>query len=234
MRILLISMLLSFVLTNCPTQEDTDLVEMQAAVNPEEAGEVNPPIGTYISGREITVVTIPANEQWEFTGWTGDTTAQEDSLTFEITENMELTANYEVPAQAFSNQITVTDGNNSKELVFGMHSDATAGFDDGIDAELPQITPPEGAFYRRFNIPDYALRDDYRAIQAQQTVWEMEFAPDEGQTVTLSWDFSESAHIGSLTLTDDPEESTFEIDMKEESSYSVSETSTTILYIVSN
>lgn len=309
MRLLLISMLLSFVLTNCPTEEDTDLVEMQATVTPEEAGEVNPPEGTYILGREINVVTTPASDRWEFTGWSGDTTAQDDSLTFAITEDMTLVANYEIPSdaeatliatsqpeeggtvdpdsstyefgstaeveaipnegwkfdswsgdttasnnpltitmesdydlvanfiqepQSFSNQITVSDGVNSKDLVFGMHPDATAGFDDGIDAELPNVAPPDGAFYRRFNIPDYALSEDYRAVQDEQTVWEMEFSPDEGQSITLSWDFSESNHVGSLTLTDDPEEPTFETDMKDATSYDVSDSSVNILYIVSN
>ncbi len=309
MRLLLISLLLSFVLTNCPTEEDTDFVEMQAAVNPEEAGEVNPPLGTYISGREITVTTSPADSQWQFTGWTGDTTAQEDSLTFVITQDMQLVANYEIPSgayyefvvtpepdaggtvepasgtlesgtsveveaipndgwefidwsgdtsatsnpltltihkdynitanfnelpQSFSNQVTISDGINSKNVVFGMHPDATAGFDNGIDVELPNIRPPDGAFYRRFNIPDYALQEDYRAVQEEQAVWEMEFAPEEGQSITITWDFSETAHIGTLTLTDDLENPTFELDMKSNSSYDVTDTSVNTLYIISN
>lgn len=234
MRLLLISMLLSFVLTNCPTEEDTDLVEMQASVNPEEAGEVNPPQGTYIVDREITVTTSPSDSQWQFTGWSGDTTGQEDSLTFAIDRDMDLVANYEIPAESFSNQVTVSDGINSRNLVFGMHPDATAGFDNGIDMELPNVRPPDGAFYRRFNIPDYALREDFRAVQEGQTVWELEFAPDEGQSITINWDFSETAHIGTLTLTDDPENPTFELDMKSNSSYDVTDTSVNTLYIVSN
>ena len=210
------------------------MVEMQASVNPEEAGEVNPPIGTYIAGKEITVTTQPVDSQWQFTGWSGDTTAQKDSITFAITKNTNLTANYRIPAKAFSNKVTVTDGLNSKQLVFGMNTDATAGFDSGIDVELPNVTPPDGAFYRRFNIPDYALSEDYRAVQEEQTVWEIEFAPQEGQSITLSWDFTGTTHVGTLTLTDDPTNPTFEVDMKANTTYDVTDTSVNTLYIVSN
>lgn len=308
MRLLLISFLLSFMLTNCPTVEDTDIVEVQATVNPEEAGEVNPPTGSYITGKEIIITTSPAGSQWQFTGWTGDTTAQEDSLTFAITRNMNLVANYEIPEdaqyqlvtgavpeaggiiepasgmfdsgvtlevsaipqdgwefvewsgdtsftgnplqvtmnrdynltahfnelpKAFSEQITVADGINSKTLTFGMHPDATAGFDSNIDTELPNMAPP-GGFYRRFNIPDFALSEDFRAIQAQQTVWEMEFSSQEGQNITLSWDLSGTAHVGTLVLTDDPQNPAFELDMKTNNSYEVTDTSINTLYIISN
>lgn len=234
MRLLLISMLLSFILTNCPTRENSDFVEMQASVNPEVAGEVNPPVGTYMAGKEITIVTSPADSQWQFVGWSGDTTASNDSLSFAITRDMDLTANYRVPVKAFSNRVTVSDSTNSKTLTFGMHPDATAGFDSGIDAELPNIQPPQGSFYRRFNIPDYALSEDYREITKEQTIWEMEFAPDEGENITLNWDFSGTAHVGSLVLTDDPTNPTFELDMKANNSYEVTDTSINLLYIISN
>lgn len=234
MRLLLISVLLSFMLTNCPSESDTELVDMTATVNPEEAGVVNPPEGTYFAGREITVETEPSGEEWEFTGWSGDTSASENSLTFNITKNMNLVANYEIPqrAQAFSNSITVSDGNNSKNVIFGMHADATSGYDSGIDEDLPP-KPPEGSFYRRFNIPNYGLKEDYRSIRSEQTVWELEFAPENGRSITLNWNFSETSHIGSLTLTDDVDNPTFEVDMKSTTSHQV-DTTNNVLYIISN
>ncbi|MDZ7681187.1 MAG: hypothetical protein U5J63_05580 [Fodinibius sp.] len=61
--------------TNCPTQGDTELVEMTASVNPSEAGSVNPPVGTYVNGQQITVETEATDERWAFAGWSGDTTA---------------------------------------------------------------------------------------------------------------------------------------------------------------
>lgn len=379
MRLLLISLLLSFLFTNCPTEGGTDMVNMNASVNPEEAGTVNPPQGTYITGKQITVVTEASDDRWQFTGWSGDTTASADSLTFNITSDMELIANYEIPSdeqpilmtstnpgeagtvnpeggtfelgasvdvealpnmgwnfvewsgdtsatanplnltmnkdynlvanfekevyslattvnpssggsvepsggdyefgvsvdveaiaasgwkftnwsgdttvstnpltvtfdkdysltanfkelsKSFTNRITVTDGANSKDVIFGMKSGATAGFDSNIDVELPP-RPPKGNFYRRFNIPDYGLKEDFRAIREQQTIWELEVAPETGRTITLNWDFSNTNHVGSLTLTDNPDNPSFEIDMKSQTSYNLSSESPQILYIIS-
>lgn len=235
MRLLLISVLLSFMLTNCPSESDTELVDMTATVNPEEAGVVNPPEGTYFSGREINVETEPSGEEWEFTGWSGDTSASESSLSFNITRNMNLVANYEIPlrAQAFSNTVTVSDGINSKDVIFGMNADATSGYDSGIDEDLPP-RPPQGSFYRRFNIPDYGLKEDYRSIRSEQTVWELEFAPESGRSITLNWDLSGTAHIGALTLTDDVDNPSIEVNMKSSTSYEVTDQSVNTLYILSN
>lgn len=233
MRLFLTFLLLSIILTNCPTEDDTDIVEMTATVTPEEAGDVNPKKGAYIVGKEITVVTEAGDDRWEFTGWEGDTTASDDSLTFTIVRDMELIATYEVPSRAFANRITVTDGLNSRDLVFGMHEDATAGFDSGIDKELPH-RPPEGSFYRRFNIPDYGLKEDFRSISIEQTIWELEVSPEGERTISLEWDFSSSDHYGTLTLTDDPENPSVEIDMKSETSYQFSEGSVQKVYIISN
>ena len=61
----------------------------------------------------------------------------------------------------------------------------------------------------------------------------LEFAPEEGNSLTLEWDFSEISHVGSLTLVDDPENPSLELDMKSNTSHSVS-SSTSVLYIVSN
>lgn len=235
MRLLLISLLLSFMLTNCPSESDTELVDMTATVSPEEAGSVNPPEGTYFSGREITVEAVAADSQWVFTGWTGDTTASDDSLTFSITRDMSLIANYEIPIenQAFTHSITVTDGLNSKDVLFGMKEGATSGYDSELEGEPLPPRPPEGSFYRRFNIPNYGLQEDYRAISSETTIWELEVAPDAGRTITLNWDFSETSHIGTLTLTDDPENPSFEVDMKAQNSHSLSRESASVVYIIS-
>lgn len=233
MKLFLTFLLLSFMLTNCPTEDDTDIVDMTATVSPEEAGDVNPKQGSYIAGSEITIETEAVDDRWEFTGWEGDTTASDDSLTFTIVRDMDLIATYEIPSEAFDNSITVTDGLNSKEVVFGMHEDATAGFDSGIDKELPP-RPPEGAFYRRFNIPDYGLKADFRAVRGEKTIWELEVAPEGDRSISLEWDFSNTNHLGTLTLTDDLENPTTEIDMKSETSYEASESSDTRLYIISD
>lgn len=232
MKLFLTFLLLSFMLTNCPTEEDTNIVDMTAIVSPEEAGEVNPKQGSYIAGSEITIETEAVDDRWEFAGWEGDTTASDDSLAFTIVQDMNLIATYEIPFEAFKNSIIVTDGLNRKEVVFGMHEDATAGFDSGIDKDLPP-RPPEDSFYRRFNIPDYGLKEDFRAISNDETIWELEVSPEGDRSISLEWDFSNTEHRGTLTLTDDLENPTTEIDMKTETSYEASKEPVTRLYIIS-
>lgn len=50
--------------------------------------------GRYFSEYEITLTAIPA-EGYVFTGWTGDVTEQKPEITIRLTEDMELTANFE-------------------------------------------------------------------------------------------------------------------------------------------
>lgn len=238
MRLLLISVLLSFILTNCPIEKglniDGDLVNMTAKVKPAGIGTANPPVGTYSVGKKIKVEAVSHDDRYVFSGWTGDTTASENPLVFKISRDMNLVANYKIPVQAFSNRITVTDSMNTPMLLtFGMDSNATAGFDNGLDEELPP-PPPDGSFYAQFNIPDFALSKDYRAVRTQKTVWELEAAPQSGQNLTLSWDFSNSEQFGSLTLVDDPDNPTFQIDMKSDTLYHTTAGGTTTLYIISN
>lgn len=71
----------------------------------------------------------------------------------------------------------------------------------------------------------------------EETVqWNVEFKPEEGQgPITLTWDFSNTGHVGMLVLTNDPSNLSFEVDrMKSQSSYEVSDSSVQTFYIISN
>lgn len=235
MRSAIYILIISFALVQCDAitggGDDVPSYSFSASVSPEEGGSVDPSSGTFDEGEEVEVTASPETN-WEFVEWTGDQQSTENPLTFEITEDTEVTANFQETAQGFEHTVTVTDSDNSIDLVFGMTPDATDDFDEGIDEELPP-PPPSGSFYGQFTIPDYALSSDFRTVTSDTKSWELEFAPDEGNTITLNWDFSESNHIGSLTLVDDLDNPSLEVDMKSESSHSVSE-STNTLYIVSN
>jgi len=288
---------------------DNPLVDLTTSVNPEGEGTVNPPEGTYESGKEITIEAVDSqpDDSLQFKSWSGDTTATDNPLTFTITEDMQLTANFGKPdfllttsvspegagsvspssgefqidtevevaasaaegyyfqewtgdisstqnplvftiesdtdltavfeegvaQQAFTNQVTMSDGVNPDiNIFFGMNGNATAGFDSGLDRDLPPVPPGDG-FDARFSIPDYGLAEDYRPIRDGQTQWTMQIQSAEINDVTLSWDFSNSNHIGSLTLTDDPENPSFELDMKSETSHQVTGTIQSTLYIIS-
>lgn len=210
--------------------DDPVTYELSVQANPSEAGSVDPESGTYEEGEEVEV-TATAADGWEFTGWSGDMTSDDNPLTFTIDSDTELTAEFEKNAKAYSNQIKVSDGTNSESLTFGMHEDASAGFDSDLESEAPPA-PPSGSYYAHLNIEGYNLYDDFRPIQDDQTIWEIEFSPSSSNTMTLTWDFSSSDYAGSLTVVDDPDNPSLEIDMEAETSYEVTDTSVNTLYIV--
>lgn len=210
---------------------EKQMMTLATNVSPAGAGTITPTGGTYTYGTKVDV-TAAANAGWEFASWSGDTTSTTNPLHLTMDKNYSVSANFNAIERAFSNQVTVTDSMNTQNLTFGMDSSATAGFDSGLDQELPP-PPPDGSFYAQFNIPNYALSKDYRAVRTQQTVWELEAAPQSGQNLTLKWDFSATKQFGSLTLTDDPNNPTFQIDMKSQTSYHITTGGTTTLYIIS-
>lgn len=211
-------------------EETTPTYRFSASASPSGGGSVTPDSAHYDEGTEVQVEATPA-AGWEFVNWTGDTLSADNPLAFTIASNTTLTANFnELPA-AFEEVVTITDGKSSRDLDFGMDPNATAGFDQGIDEEAPP-EPPSGSFYTHFHISGYNLFRDFRSVTEQKISWKLEFAPEDGRSISLNWDFSETDHVGSLTLADAVDNPSFEIDMKSSSSHSVSESVTT-LYIIS-
>lgn len=202
-----------------------------SSVKPKKGGTVEPSEGNYEWGTEISVAATP-NEGFRFLEWRGDTSNTSNPISLLMNSDKALTAVFDKIARPFTNHIAVNDGVDSTTITFGMHAKATAGFDKGIDRDLPP-PPPSGEFDARFTIPDYGLAEDYRAVQEQQTLWTMRLQSAEKDTVSLNWDFSKSAHMGSLILTDDPDNPSFGIDMKNRASYQISGTTQTVLYIIS-
>lgn len=238
MRLLVITMMLALLATECPTDEDPLGGEhtLTVTVAPEGAGTVSPDGGTFEDSTQVEL-TASANEGYAFSDWSGDLSSTDNPLSFTITGDTDLTANFEETGggsepQAFEEPLTVTDGENTADLLLGMDASATDGYDEGLDEEAPPA-PPEGAFYAQFLIDDRALLADYRPVTGDPVEWTLEFAPKEGLSVTLSWDLSGTNHVGDLLLVDDPADPSVEIDMKAESSYDVP-ASTTTLYILSN
>lgn len=203
---------------------------LTASANPSQGGSVDPSSGTFDEGEQVEI-TATAASGWSFAGWSGDITSDENPLTFEINQDTDLTASFEEDAEAFASQIQVSDGTYSETLIFGMDTDASSGYDSGLDNEAPPA-PPEGSFYGHFVIQGYNLYEDYRPVQKQQTVWELSFAPTSSNAISLSWDFSSSSHHGSLTLVDDVDNPSVQVDMGTESSYDVTDTSVNTLYII--
>lgn len=202
-----------------------------SSVEPPTGGIVEPSEGNYEWGTELSVAATP-NEGFRFLEWHGDTSSTSNPLNLLMNSDKVLTAVFDKIARPFTNRISVNGGVDTTTITFGMHAKATAGFDQGIDRDLPP-PPPSGEFDARFTIPDYGLAEDYRAVREQQTLWTMRLQSAEKDTVSLSWDFSNSAHLGSLILTNNPDNPSFEINMKNRTSYQISGTTKTVLYIIS-
>lgn len=90
--------------------EDFEPVKFTLTIISSEGGSVNTSGGTYNEGTEITIIAT-SNEGYEFTGWEGFDSSEE-SITFTITSNIILTANF---SPLYIESITVTNPIN--ELV---------------------------------------------------------------------------------------------------------------------
>lgn len=75
------------------TAKFTELYDLTVSKAPSEGGTVDPKSGTYEAGTEVSVEATP-NDHWNFSGWTGDTSATSSVLVFDISENTNLTANF--------------------------------------------------------------------------------------------------------------------------------------------
>lgn len=219
--------------------EDTDLTanfeeqmySLTATASPTEGGSVDPASGTFQEGSEVSVEATPS-EGWSFVNWTGDQESQENPLTFTMSGDTELTANFEDQRSFYTMSMRVIDAEDTVEVSFGQAEDATPGLDAGIDEEAPP-PPPEGALNAYFEINDLKLFQDFRSPVALQAEWALKYQIGSGQEVTLEWELTKNNQLpGSLKLSD--KNSSFDINMFEEGSHAISSTTSGTLIISSD
>ena len=142
------------------------------------------------------------------------------------------------PPPVWSNQILVKDAGgteSSQSLTFGQHIDAT----DSIDASLGEYElpppPPTGIFDARFNLPtnpQVSSFIDYRDSTETEIIWTMTFQPGSaGYPITFSWD-STSFPEGTFYLKDRINGSFVNVNMKNQSSYVLTNPVITSLSII--
>ena len=131
--------------------------------------------------------------------------------------------------------ITLTDnGQKSATLVFGQAPTATNGLDVAFDeTELPP-SPPSGSFDARFELPGSAgvgaLRD-FRPKSSDSTTWSLKFQPGAGgYPITFNWDPAKLLE-GEFYLTDAITGSLIRVNMKTQSSYTLSNSGFSTLFI---
>lgn len=137
----------------------------------------------------------------------------------------------------WSNQISIEDAGgteSSKTLTFGQHVDATDSIDVPLgEYELPPA-PPTGIFDARFNLPtSFPISSiiDFRDSTETEIIWTLQFQPGSaGYPMTLSWD-STSFPEGTFYLKDRINASFVNVNMKNQSSYILTEPAITSLDI---
>ncbi|MCE1188931.1 MAG: choice-of-anchor J domain-containing protein [Ignavibacteria bacterium] len=126
-----------------------------------------------------------------------------------------------------------TTGTNT--LTFGQKQGATNGIDAALGEQSLPPAPPSGVFDTRFNLPvtpaDASLKD-FRVDTLKQITWNLSFQPGTGgYPFTFTWTPA-SLPAGSFTLKDAVTGTVYNVDMKAQSSLTVSNTGITTLQIV--
>lgn len=202
--------------------DTTTEYSLSVSIDPSDAGTVNPSSGNFDEGSELTVE-ASANEGWVFEEWTGDQQSRENPLTFTISQNTNLTANFSQKESKYAVEMVASDSQNSIDLGFGQDVDGTAEFDDSLDQEAPP-PPPAGALHAFFEIKDLDLFKDFRSSTKEQVQWSLNYQVNSDRDLQLDWSISDGAQIpGSLTLTD--ESGSFDVEMLSDSSHTISGTS---------
>lgn len=204
------------------SEEEEELPEeysLTASANPTEGGSVTPANGSFEEGSEISVEATAA-EGWAFTNWTGDMESDESTLTFSITEDTEVTANFTDRRSVYAVDMSASDSEETIDLSFGQTEGATDGFDDGLDEDAPP-PPPSDVLYAYFEIDDLDLFKDFRSNNNANTEWTLQYQVESGKNLTLGWTVADDTKMdGILTMTD--ESGSFEVDMLSQSSHTVS------------
>ena len=122
----------------------------------------------------------------------------------------------------FTFSLTVSDNlPNSKDLIVGTDSTATAGFDAETDRLAPP-QPPSGSFDARLRVNGQDFFTFYQPLTVEKTQWNILFAAETGYgPVTLSWDSADLPSEGRMLLTDTIDGSFVNVDMSEQSSLTV-------------
>ena len=209
---------------------DPEPVEYSLSVlkTPSEGGSVDPSGGTFEEETDVTVEAM-ANEGFAFLEWTGDVDTQENPVTVTITEDTEITANFDDLRSVYTVQMFAISTGDSVDLRFGQSSRGSEGFDSGVDQDAPPA-PPGDALHAYFEIDDLDLYRDFRSNIDQQVVWTLEYQVASGEDLMLEWEIVNDSQIeGSLVLTDQP--GTFEVDMRNNTSHTESGTTSGTLLI---
>ncbi len=108
--------------------------------------------------------------------------------------------------------VIVTDGTNSQNLILGADTTATASYDPGFDILAPPM-PPAGAFGASLEWQSESYYQDIRDTLLTVKEFVLNYQPEAGRNITLSWDTTGIAQFGTFILTDAITGTLFTLDM---------------------
>lgn len=197
----------------------TEEYSLTASASPTEGGSVTPASSSFEEGSDVSVEATAA-DGWAFANWTGDIESNESTLTFSITKNTEVTANFTDRRSVYAVDMSASDSEETINLSFGQAEEATNGFDDGQDEEAPP-PPPSDVLHTYFEINNLDLFKNFRSSNNSDIKWTLQYQVDSSKDLTLAWTIADDTKMeGNLTMTD--ESGSFEVDMLSESSHTVS------------
>ena len=129
---------------DAPVPEEPSTVNYTVAVSASEGGSVNSPGGSYAQNATITL-TATAADGFVFSGWSGDVTGTTNPLSYTVTANASIVANFTRSNYSFNIQ-TSGQGSVAEELVSS--SKSKTDYESGSTVRLT-ATPETGwLFYR--------------------------------------------------------------------------------------
>jgi hypothetical protein len=130
--------------------------------------------------------------------------------------------------------LIVNDGANNTSLEYGTHSTATDGYDAGLDQYAPPA-PPAGSFDARFSKDGEDYIKDFRGPiqEGENIVWNLSFQASTGNApVILEWSPAQFPAEGTFMLQDPYGGNIVNLNMREVSTYTDTESAPNELQIV--
>ena len=161
--------------------------------SPIEAGEVSP-ASAEVEEEQSHTVQASANEGWEFTGWTGSLSSEDNPFTFLVNQDVNLTANFADIRSEYTVELRLSDGTDQIELRVGQRSDYSS-FN-----ELVPPSPPDGTLHAHLLKDGENWWSNFESILKKEVEWEFHFQKGEAGSATLHWSLDIEKMEGDLTL----------------------------------
>jgi surface protein len=142
-----LSILVLFILLSCskdaPIPEEPVIVNYNFAVSASEGGSVNSPGDSFAQNTTLTL-TATAADGFVFSGWSGDASGTTNPLSYSVTANTSIIANFTRSNYSFNVQSS-GQGSVAQELVSSAKS---TDYESGSTIRLTANSEPDWIFYR--------------------------------------------------------------------------------------